>query len=332
MSDKLTMQALVTTVHKRGYSIYLDGKTLPAKVTGKFIHQTVSRLDFPTVGDSVAVTLHDNGEKAVIHEVMPRKSILLRKEVWTGKDAQPLAANIDKIFIVMGLDGDYNIARLERFLVAAWDSKATPAVILTKKDLCSEADLQKKITLAAQAAPGVETACVCCISGEGMENVEKLLTGGIICCFIGSSGVGKSTLLNRLCGFNAAETHVVRENDSRGMHTTAARQLYLLPNEVKIIDTPGIREFCLEYAEDGLGASFPDIAGLAAQCRFQDCSHDSESGCAVKAALEDGTLSPCRLKSYRKIQGEMLRAEIKHDTKKRMLAKRKFKTFSNDVP
>ncbi len=328
MTDKLTIEALVTAEHKQAYSIYLDGKELPAHVTGKFINQAVSRLDFPTVGDYVAATLHDNGKKAVIREVLQRKSILLRKEVWTGKDAQPLAANIDKVVIVMGLDGNYNIARLERLLVAAWDSKAIPAVILTKKDLCPESELQKKIAAVAQAAPGIEAACVCSITGEGMAGVEKLLRGGIACCFIGSSGVGKTTLLNRLSGFNVAETQAVRENDSRGRHTTAARQLYFLPNGTRIIDTPGIREFCLEYAEDGLDASFPDIEELAAQCRFKNCSHDSESECAVKAAIENGTLSPARLKNYRKMQKEMLLVEIKHDSKKRMLAKRKFKTFS----
>jgi len=328
MSNELTIQALVTAEYKQAYRIYLDGKDLPAQVTGKFISQAVSRLDFPTVGDFVAVTLHDNGEKAVIHEVLPRKSILLRKEVWTGKDAQPLAANIDKVFIVMGLDGNYNIARLERLLVAAWDSRATPAVILTKKDLCSEDELRRKIAAVAQSAPGIEIACICAISGEGIESVERLLNNGILCCFIGSSGVGKSTLLNRLCGFKAAETQTVREDDSRGRHTTATRHLYFLPNGARIIDTPGIREFCLEYAEDGLGASFPDIEELASQCKFKDCSHESEPGCAVKAAMENGTLSPSRLKNYRKMQKEIFRNEIKLDVKKRMLAKRKFKAFS----
>ena len=328
MSNELTIQALVTAEHKQAYRVHLDGKELPAQVTGKFLGQAISRLDFPTVGDYVAVTLHDNGEKAVIHEVLPRKSILLRKEVGTGKDAQPLAANIDKVFIVMGLDGNYNIARLERLLVAAWDSNATPVVILTKKDLCSEDELREKIAAVTQSAPGVEIACVSAISGEGIESVGQLLNGGIACCFIGSSGVGKSTLLNRLCGFDVAETQAVREDDSRGRHTTATRHLYFLPNGARIIDTPGIREFCLKYAEDGLGASFPDIEDLAAQCKFKDCSHDSEPGCAVKAAMENGTLAVARLKNYRKMQKEMLRTEIKHDAKKRMLAKRKVRAFS----
>ena len=328
MSEKTTIQALVTTEHKQAYRIHLDGKELPAQVTGKFISEAASRLDFPTVGDFVSVTLHDDSEKAVIHEVLPRKSILLRKEVGTGKDAQPLAANIDKVFIVMGLDGNYNIARLERLLVAAWDSNATPVVILTKKDLCPESELTEKIAAVAASAPGIEIICICAISGEGIDALKRFLCNGTACCFLGSSGVGKSTLLNRLCGFEAAATQTVRQDDSRGKHTTTTRQLYFLPSGARLIDTPGIREFCLEYAQDGLGSSFPDMEELAAQCRFKDCSHDAEPGCAVKMAVENGTLSPERLKNYRKMQKEMFRIEIQHDLKKRILSKRKLKAFS----
>ena len=328
MSDKLTLQATVTAEYKQAYLVHLDGKELPAQITGKFLSQALSRLDFPTVGDLVEVVLYDNGEKALIHEVCPRKSILLRKAAGTGKDAQPLAANIDKVFIVMGLDANFNIARLERLLVAAWDSGATPAVILTKKDLCTEAELAEKLSAVARAAPGMDTACICGISGDGTEVVRQLIGPDTACCFLGSSGVGKSTLLNRLCGFEAAQTQAVREDDCRGRHTTVARHLYFLPTGARIIDTPGIREFCLEYAEDGLDASFPDIEELAAHCKFKDCSHRAEPDCAVKAALEAGTLSAERLKHYQKMQREMFRVEIKHDTKKQILAKRKLKTFA----
>lgn len=328
MTDNQTMHALVTAEHRQAYRVHLDGKDLPAQVTGKFMGEAVSRLDFPTVGDNVEVTLHDNGEKAVIHAVLPRKSILLRKEVWTGKDAQPIAANIDKVFIVMGLDGNYNIARLERLLVAAWDSGAVPSVIFTKKDLCGPAELDEKLSEAAQAAPGVDVNCVCGVSGEGVEAVERLLADGISCCFLGSSGVGKSTLLNRLCGREMAATREVREDDSRGRHTTVSRQLYILPGGAKIIDTPGIREFCLEYAEDGLGSSFPDVEELAARCRFNDCSHESEPGCAVQEAIAAGELPPARLKNYRKMQREMFLTETKHDAKKRMLLKKESRAFA----
>ncbi|MFA5161279.1 MAG: ribosome small subunit-dependent GTPase A [Elusimicrobiales bacterium] len=319
--------ALVTAEHRQAYSVYLDGKTIPAQVAGKFRASAVSRLDFPVVGDSVAVTLHDNGEQAVINEVLPRKSILLRKEVSGGHDAQPLAANIDRVFIVMGLDGNFNTARLERLLVAARDSNAAPAVILTKKDLCPEAELAEKTAAAARCAPGAEIICVCAVSGEGMESVIRLLGSGAA-CFAGSSGAGKSTIINRLCGYEAAATRPVREDDSRGRHTTVARQLYILPNGARIIDTPGIREFGLECAEGGLGASFPDIEELAAQCRFGNCSHDTEPGCAVKEAISGGRLPPARLKNYLKMQREMFHGQAKHDAKKRMLANRQSRAFA----
>lgn len=328
MPPKPTIPALVTSEHRHSFQIYLDGKELPALTSGKLLGAVTSKLDLPVVGDNVAVSLHDDGNKAVIHEILPRSSLMLRKEAWTGKDAQPLAANISKVFIVMGLDENYNIARLERLLVAAWDSGAVPVALLTKKDLCPEPGLREKITAVERAAPGVEVVCLSSVSGEGVEVVEKHLSGGLLCCFIGSSGAGKSTLLNRLSGYEAAQTGSVRESDGRGMHITTSRQMYFLPGGGRVIDTPGIREFSLEYAQSGLDTSFSDIEKLAAACRFKDCSHASEPGCAVLAAVEDGTLPPARLKNYQKIKREMSRCEVKTDIKKQLLAKRKLKTFA----
>ena len=323
MSEKTLFTALVTAEQREAYTVRLDGRELPAAVTGKFLRAAASRLDFPVVGDDVSVALHDGGEKAVL----PRRSILLRKAV-DGADAQPLAANIDKVFIVMGLDGNYNIARLERLLVAAWDSGAVPVAVLTKKDICPEAELADKLAAVAQAAPGVEVFCLSSLSGEGVEPVEAALAGGVRCCFLGSSGAGKSTLLNRLAGYEAASTGAVREADARGRHTTSARHLYFLPGGGQVIDTPGIREFCVEYSREGLETSFSDIYVLAAGCRFNNCSHVSEPGCAVLAAQEAGALAPDRLKSYHKLRRETERQELQTDLKKRVLAKRKQKNFS----
>jgi len=300
-------------------------------VAGKFMGESASRLDFPVVGDDVSVALHDGGEKAVIHAVLPRRTMLLRKAIGTAKDAQPLAANVGKVFIVMGLDGNYNIARLERLLVAAWDSGGVPVVALTKKDLCPEAELADKLAAVAQAAPGVEVLCLSSVSGDGVGQVEAALAGGVRCCFLGSSGAGKTTLLNRLLGREAAPTAAVREADARGRHTTTSRHLYFLPGGGQVIDTPGIREFCVEYSAEGLDTSFSDIHALAAGCRFKNCSHVSEPGCAVQAALEAGTLSPARLKSYQKLRRETERQELGTDIKKRVLAKRKLKNFSKMV-
>lgn len=328
MSEKSITSALVTAEQRQSFTVYIDGKELPASVCGKLLGQASSKLDLPVVGDNVAVSLHDNGAKAVIHEILPRATLLLRKEVWTGKDAQPLAANIAKVFIVMGLDENYNIARLERLLVAAWDSGAAPVVILTKKDLCPEPLLQEKVSAVERAAPGVGIVCLSSISGEGVENVEKFLSDGVLCCFIGSSGAGKSTLLNRMFGREVAQTNSVRKKDDRGRHTTTSRHLYFLPCGGQIIDTPGIREFCLEYAQAGLDVSFTDIEELAKSCRFKDCSHNSEPGCAVMAGIESGALTADRLKNYQKIKREMSRYEVKTDLKKRIQTKRKLKTFS----
>lgn len=331
MSEKIFFTALVTAEQRQAYTVWLDGRELPAAVAGKFLGEAASRLDFPVVGDDVSVTLHDGGGKAVIHDVLPRRSMLLRKAIGTAKDAQPLAANMSKVFIVMGLDGNYNVARLERLLVAAWDSGGLPVVVLTKKDLCPEAELAGKLAAVALAAPGVEVLCLSSVSGEGLERVESALAGGLRCCFVGSSGAGKSTLLNRLAGHEVAPTGEVREDDARGRHTTTARQLYFLPGGGQVIDTPGIREFCVEYSGEGLETSFSDIHGLAGGCRFKNCSHVSEPGCAVLAALEAGTLSSARLKSYHKLKRETERREVGTDIKKRVLAKRKLKNFSKMV-
>jgi len=331
MTEKTFFAALVTAEQKQAYTVRLDGRELPAGVTGKLLGGAVSRLDLPVVGDQVDVTLHDDGAKAVIHGVRPRKSLLLRKGLASAGDAQPLAANIDKVFIVMGLDGNYNIARLERLLVAAWDSGALPVVALTKKDLCPPGELEARVDAAVLAAPGARVLCLSSLSGEGVAEVEAELAGGACCCFVGSSGAGKSTLLNRLSGREAAQTGEVRESDARGRHTTTGRQLYFLPCGGQVIDTPGVREFGVEFAGEGLGTSFSDMTELAAGCRFKDCSHSGEPGCAVAAAVEAGTLTQERLKSYHKLLRETQRHEQRGDLKKRLEAKRRLKSFGRLV-
>lgn len=331
MEEKTLTPALVTGEQKRAYTVWLDGRELPAVVAGKMMGEAVSRLGLPVVGDMAEVTLHDNGAKAVIHGFRPRTSILVRKGLGNSKDVQPLAANIDKVFIVMGLDDNYNIARLERLLVAAWDSGAQPAVVLTKKDLCAADELAEKLAAAVLAAPGAQVLCLSSLSGDGAAEVEAALTGGVRCCFVGSSGAGKSTLLNRLAGREAAQTGAVREGDGRGRHTTSSRQLYFLPCGGQVIDTPGIREFGVEYSAEGLAVSFKDIMELAGNCRFKDCAHSGEPGCAVAAAVEAGELEPERLASYHKLRRETERHLEQGDIKKRVEAKRKQKSFGRIV-
>ena len=331
MTETKFLTALVTGERRGAYTVRLEGRELPAVIAGRLLGAAASRLDLPVVGDEAEATLHDGGAKAVFHGVRPRRSLLVRKWLGAGGDAQPLAANIDKVFIVMGLDGNYNIARLERLLTAAWDSGAAPVVALTKKDLCSPEELAARLEAAALAAPGARVLCLSSLSGDGVAEVEAELAGGLRCCFVGSSGAGKSTLLNRLAGREAAATGEVRENDSRGRHTTTARQLHFLPGGGQVIDTPGIREFCVEYSGDGLEASFSDIAALAAGCRFTDCSHAGEPGCAVEAAAAAGTLAPERLKSYHKLLRETERHGLAGDLKARIDAKRREKNFGRLV-
>ncbi|OGR42664.1 MAG: ribosome small subunit-dependent GTPase A [Elusimicrobia bacterium GWA2_61_42] len=327
MAEDKSITALVTAEQRGAYTVRVEGAELPAVIAGKLTGEAGSRLDLPVVGDDVAVSLHDGGAKAVIHGVLPRRSLLLRIGLGKDGDAQPLAANIDKVFIVMGMDGNYNIARLERVLTAAWDSGALPVVVLTKKDLCPEAELAGRLEAAGLAAPGARVLCVSSLSGDGVAAVEAELAGGLRCCFVGSSGAGKSTLLNRLAGREAALTGAVREDDSRGRHTTSSRQLYILPCGGQVIDTPGIREFGVAYAADGLETSFSDISALAASCRFKDCSHTGEPGCAVAAAVEAKTLPAERLLNYHKLRRETERHEQVTDLKKRLEAKRKQKNF-----
>ncbi|MDA8130372.1 MAG: ribosome small subunit-dependent GTPase A [Elusimicrobia bacterium] len=324
MNERTLFTALVTAEQRQSYTVRLDGRELPATVSGKLMGEAAGRLDYPVVGDDVSVTLHDGGAKAVVHAVLPRRGLLLRKGVGAQGDAQPLAANVDRVLIVMGLDGNYNVARLERLLVAAWDSGGVPVVVLTKRDLAPAGELPEKLAAVERAAPGVRVFCVSSVSGEGVAEVEAELAGGLRCCLLGSSGAGKSTLLNRLAGIETAVTGAVREGDSRGRHTTTARHLYFLPCGGQVVDTPGVREFCVEYSGEGLESSFSDIEALAEGCRFADCSHGAEPGCAVQAAVSEGALSPERLKSYDKLRRETRRLELKADPKKRILAKRRF--------
>ncbi|OGR81022.1 MAG: ribosome small subunit-dependent GTPase A [Elusimicrobia bacterium GWC2_64_44] len=324
-------KALVTAEQRGGFTVLYEGGELPAVITGKLAGEAVSRLDYPVVGDEVEMSLHDGGAKAVIHGVLPRRTLLLRKALDGASDAQPVAANVDKVFIVMGLDGNYNIARMERMLTAAWDSGAIPVVALTKKDLCPPEELAARLDAAALAAPGARVLCLSSLSGEGVAEVEAELAGGLRCCFVGSSGAGKSTLVNRLAGREAALTGEVREDDSRGRHTTTGRQLHRLPCGGQVIDTPGVREFGVAYSGEGLATSFADIGELAAGCRFTDCSHSGEPGCAVAAALETGALEPERLKSYHKLRRETERQELRNDLKKRLAAKGRLKRFGKLV-
>ena len=265
-----------------------------AQVSGLFRFEAVAVSDYPAVGDYVTAVF-SGGEAAVIHRVLPRKSVFLRKAAGNAHTEQVVAANVDTAFVCMSLNNDFNPRRLERYLSAVWDGGATPVVLLTKTDLC--ADPAALRAQAERVAPGVEILELSAKTSDIPTLLAPYLAAGQTASFVGSSGVGKSTLINSLLGAPLLKTNGLR-NDDRGRHTTTRRALFALPGGAMVIDTPGMRELGLWDADEGLSAAFSDVEALAARCRFRDCTHTSEPGCAVRAALARGELDEARLQSF----------------------------------
>lgn len=286
----------VVSQSKQLYRVAAGNGEVIASVSGKLRQQAASPVDFPVVGDFVMLDREDgaNGD-AVIHRVLARKSLFLRKAAGTSGGIQPVAANIDSVFLCMGLDENFNIRRLERYLSIAWDSGATPVVVLTKEDLCGD---DERIAQAESAAIGADVIVTSALASGA--DILKPYIEGRTAAFIGSSGVGKSTLINALAGeelFKTGETGA----EGKGRHTTTSRSLVAVCGGA-VIDTPGMREIGIDSAD--LSASFSDIDELAGMCRFGNCSHTQEPGCAVLAAVEEGTLDEERLASYLKLKKE----------------------------
>lgn len=274
---------------------------MTARVSGKLMYEATDNAAFPAVGDWVLVDREsDAGGEAVIRQILPRKSVFLRKAAGTTQAVQVVAANVDVIFICMALNEDFNLRRLERYLTIAWDSQARPVIILTKADLCT--DLYQLTMEVSTVSAGCETIVCSASTIDGLDQIRALLSPGVTAAFIGSSGVGKSTLINTLLGDQQLATAAIGHRD-RGRHTTTYRQLFLLPMGGMVIDTPGMRELQLESGD--LSQAFEDIDDLARECRFRDCTHTNEPGCAVRAAIENGLLSQSRLDNYRKLQREL---------------------------
>ncbi len=306
MKEKELKQGFVTAVHRERYEVNIsrengEAEIVYAKLKSGIYFAEKSQQEFPMVGDNVILEYNSLGDSLII-ETLKRKTRFSRKDPDVGRGEQTVAANFDYVFIMMSLNHDFNLKRLERYLTVTWQSGAAPVVVLTKSDLAT--DLEEKLKLAGEAALNAEVIAISSVTGEGVEQLQKYLQPGRTICFLGSSGVGKSTFTNLLLGEDKMLTNTIRENDSKGHHTTTHRQMFLLQNGARIIDTPGMRELGMWIVEDGMEASFGDIEEIICSCRFRSCTHTKEPGCAVKIALEKGTLTKERWSNYLKIAEE----------------------------
>ena len=295
--------ARVVNEEKHYFTVVSASGPFLAQISGRLLHRRHSSADLPKVGDWVVCSPPTESGAGGICGVLPRRTSLSRKV--TGREAmgQVLAANIDLSFLVQALDETLSLRRLERFLVMAHEGGSRPIVVLNKTDLCPEVDARlAEVTAVVGDTPVI---AVSARTGLHLPRLRELIRPGATVVFLGTSGVGKSSLVNRLYGERIQPTIPVREADSKGRHATTARELILLPTGGLVIDTPGVREFHLWVADGGLDEAFPDISGLASGCRFRDCAHRTEIGCAVRAAVEVGTLAPARHQSYLKLQNEL---------------------------
>jgi ribosome biogenesis GTPase len=309
----------VVLEHKHLYRVYSEYGELLADVSGKLRFEALERQDFPAVGDWVLLSVRTEEKKATIHAVLPRKSKFSRKIAGLTTEEQIVASNVDTVFLVNALNQDFNVRRIERYLVMAWESGANPVIILSKADLCD--DVEQKISEVESVALGVPIHVISAAKNEGLDELHSYLQEGQTVALLGSSGAGKSTLVNHLYGEEIQQVKEIRQGDDRGQHTTTYRELIILPQGGLVIDTPGMRELQLWDSEESLQSSFRDVEALASQCHFNNCQHKTEPGCAVKQALEAGQLDAGRYQNYKKLQRELAYLAAKENQKERLRQK-----------
>jgi len=324
------LPARVLVEHRGAYSVLTARGQLWAQVTGKLRHDAVSRADLPTTGDWVVAEIHDE-DQASIHAVLPRRTRFSRNIAGKATDEHVIAANIDVSFLVASLEHEVNLRRIERYLTLAWSGGTDPVIVLTKSDLAGDPeDIVYELERAESIALGVPVLLTSSETGAGLEDLRDVLAGSRTGVLLGSSGAGKSSLVNALIGDTTQQVDEVR-SDGKGRHTTARRELIALPGGGVIVDTPGLRGLKLWDHGEGAASTFADVAELAAGCKFNDCRHETEPDCAVRAAIADGTIGKQRLDDWRKLQRELEYQRSKQDQRLAAQRKRRWKKVENSL-
>jgi len=323
-----SVPARVISAHRSTYRVHTGEQELSAKAAGRLFHAPFRQSELPVVGDWVILDGSSKNSRATIKHVLPRISTFSRKVAGKNTNEQVMATNLDTVWIVSTFDGDLNPARLERYISLVADSGAVPVIVIAKADLVEETEAT--IETLRERIPDVPMHAVSVKAGIGLEALDQYVSPGHTIALLGSSGVGKSTLINHFMGYERLQTAEVREKDGKGRHTTTHRELILLPSGGLLLDTPGMRELQLWVGDDNLEKSFSDIDEIAANCRFDDCAHETEPGCAVNAAVASGELPEERFNNYKKLRQELSFLDRKNDPKVFSVERERWKAVSKE--